>query len=245
MALDHHVETIGIDVRPPIEIRTERLKIQDFYNRVSEDFPKLFESLVQGPQEFRIQKTIPIPGKGQVDIATFTITPRGPVFVLPRILPNFDEDFVWAADLNADVIKCLGLLREFLPTLKVLRIGKVRELVFGTGGDDSDAIIRERFGEAIPRNSEGLTVGWNEADEQYNRKVVLNAVRKHSVVIRSAGRIGTEHPEPKDEFGIKAVLDINNRRLDKHLEADELKIILDHADSWYEDRFLDRLNGDG
>lgn len=45
-AINQHVETIGIDVRPPIEVKADRLKIQDFYNRVSDGYPKLFESLV-------------------------------------------------------------------------------------------------------------------------------------------------------------------------------------------------------
>lgn len=245
MSLDHHVETIGVDVRPPIDIRGERVEIQEFYNRVSEDFPKLFESLVQGPQEFRIQKGIPIPGKGRVEITTFTITPRGPVFTFPRILPAFHEDFVWTKDLNDDVIKCLGTLRKHLPTLKFVRIGKVRELVFGSQDMNSNDVIRERFGKGVPSNSSGLTIGWNEADTQYNHKVLINAVQKHNVVVQNAGGIGAGRVEPSDEFGIKVVLDINNSRLDRHLEADELQIILHHADTWYNENLLDRLNGGG
>lgn len=245
MGLNQHVETIGIGVRPPIDIRAERVEIQELYNRLSEEFPKLFESLVQSPQEFRIQKAIPIPGKGRIEITTFTITPGGPVFTFPRILPDFDEDFVWTKDLNADVIKCLGILRRHLPTLKFVRIGKVRELVFGSEANNSNDIIRERFGKSIPPDSTELTIGWNEADSDYNRKILISAVRRHNLVVQNAGGSGTGRLEPTDEFGIKVVLDINNRRLDKHLEGDELQIILHHADTWYKENLLDRLNGGG
>lgn len=245
MSLEQHVETIGVDVRPPIDIGGERLEIQDFYNRVSDVFPRLFESLVQSPQEFRIQKAIPIPGKGRIEITTFTITPRGPVFTFPRILPGFDEDFVWMKDLNADVIKCLGLLRERLPTLKFVRIGKIRELVFGVQGVNSDDLLRQRFTKNMPPDSTQMTVAWNEADARYNRKILINAVREHSLVVQNAGGVGTGRLDPTGEFGIKVVLDINNRRLAKHLEPDELQIILHHADTWYKENLLDRLNGGG
>ncbi len=245
MALDEHVENIGVDVRPPIDIRADRLKIQDYYNQVSDALPHLFESLVQGPAEFRIQKTLPVVGKGRLDITTFTLTPRGPVFTFPRIIPDVGEDFLWSKDLTADVLQSLARLQQFFPMLRFVRIGKVRTLVFSCGKEDSNKILRERFARNLPPGSVGLSVGWNQSDEQYNRKIQVNSVRKGTLTTGKAEVMGQQQIEPTGEYGIRVTVDVNNLHLDKALEQEELRSILNYADRFFHDDLINVLNGRG
>ena len=54
--IDDHMEKVGVDVRPVIECKMERTKLFEFGNRLVDQYPGLFESLVQSPNDFQIRK---------------------------------------------------------------------------------------------------------------------------------------------------------------------------------------------
>jgi len=240
--IDQHTIGIGVDVRPPIELALDRLRIQEFYNQVSEQFPKLFADLSQSKDKFQISKDIPVLGKGKITVPTFTLTQRGPVFNFPITLPGFLEDHEWSKTLNEDVIKCLETFHRHLPGTQFFRIGKVRNLVFHCEGADGSEVFSKRFCPHAPKGSEELMVGWNDPDEQYNRKLTANTIQKGQVVQRDVG--GTIQPVlvPQGEHGINVTFDVNNRRLDEPLDGGQMKITLDHADELYNEYFYGILN---
>lgn len=241
--IDQYTIGIGVDVRPPIELALDALRIQEFYNQVSEQFPKLFADLSQSKAKFQISKDIPVPGKGKITVPTFTLTPRGPVFNFPITLPDLLDDHEWSNTLNEDVIACLDTFHRHLPGTQFFRIGKVRNLVFHCEGADGSEVFRERFCPHAPKGSQELTVGWNDPDEHCNRKLAAKAVEKRRLVQKDVG--GTIQPVlvPEGEHGIEVTFDVNNRRLDKPLDGDDMKIILDHADDLYQDYFYEILKG--
>ena len=240
--IDQHTIGIGVDVRPPIELALDTLRIQEFYNQVSEQFPNLFADLSKSKTKFQINKEIPIPGKGHISIPTFTLTPRGPVFNFPISLPGSLDDHEWSKTLNEDVIACLDTFHRHLPGTQFFRIGKVRNLVFHCDGTDGNEIFRERFCPHAPQGSQELAVGWNDPDELYNRKLTTKAVEKRRLVQKDVG--GTIQPTmvPQGEHGIEVNFDVNNRRLDKALDGDQMNIILNHADELYGDYLYGLLN---
>jgi hypothetical protein len=240
--IDQETISIGLDVRPPIELALDALRIQQFYNDISERFPNLFADLNQGKTKFQISKDIPIPGKGQISVFTFTLTQRGPVFNFPITLPGVIEDHRWSETLSEDVIKCLHTFHRHLPGTQFFRIGKVRNLVFQCADADAREMFRKRFCPQAPDGSENLEVGWNDPDDRYNRKLTVKTIQKTQMVQRDVG--GSLEPVmvPQGEHGINVIFDVNNRGLDKPLDDDQMQIILDHADELYNNYFYDLLS---
>lgn len=85
-AVDHWVEQVGIDVRPVVEVRVDRVKLEEFATWLTEQWPGLYENVVRGPDQFQVTKKFIFPGKGEVEHPTFTLTNRGVSFVFPRKL---------------------------------------------------------------------------------------------------------------------------------------------------------------
>jgi len=242
--LDQHVEKVGVDVRPQIDIKGDAMHIRDFYGEISERFPKLFEVLVHSPTEFQIKKPLVIPGKGKIEVPTFVITPMGPVFTFPRKLPMFESGFAWAEDqpggINGVVVECMEILfGKYVKLRHRLRIGKVRELIFATKGVDSNGLIRERFAPGIPNGAGDIGIRWNDhaSKPQYNCKIDIAAVAKQVI-----GQPGMPAPVTQPEFGVQVNLDVNNRDMGKPLESEDMKIILDYADTVFETQLLTMLN---
>lgn len=242
--IDQETIGIGVDVRPPIELALDALRIQEFYNQVSDQFPNLFADLSQGKTKFQISKNLPVPGKGQMTIPTFTLTPRGPVFNFPITVPGFLEDHEWSKTLNEDVIKCLETFHRHLPGTKFFRIGKVRSLVFNCEGVDGNEFFRERFCRHAPESSKELAVGWNDPDDDFNRKLTAKVVEKKQVVHQEVGGAIRQVLVPKGEYGIEIAFDVNNRALDEPLDWEQMKSVLDHADELYGGYFYDILKGE-
>ncbi len=233
--IEHHTIRIGVDVRPPIELALDTLRIQEFYNQVSDQFPNLFADLNQSKTQFQINTEIPIPGKGKITVPTFTLTQRGPVFNFPITLPDLLEDHEWSKTLNEDVIKCLRTFRLHLPGTKFFRIGKVRNLVFRCEGEKGSNLFRKQFCPFVPEGSQDLAVEWNDADEKYNKKIAVKAVEKQVVTQQDIGGTVQRVLVPQGEHGIDVTFDVNNRRLDTALDFEQMKIILDHADELFKD----------
>ena len=239
--IDQHMIRIGVDVRPPIELALDSLRIQEFYNQVSDQFPKLFADLSQSKTKFQISKEIPIPGKGKITVPTFTLTQRGPVFNFPITLPDLLEDHEWSKTLNADVIKCLAMFNRHLPGTKFFRIGKVRNLVFRCESAKGRELFRKQFCPYAPDESEELVVEWNAPDEQYNRKIAAKAVEKKQVIQQDIEGTVQPIPVPQGEHGIGVTFDVNTRRFDVALDLEQMKIILDHADDLFNGYLYDVL----
>lgn len=236
---------IGVDVRPPIELALDALRIQEFYNQVSEQFPQLFADLSQSKTNFQISKEIPLPGKGSISVPTFTLTPRGPVFNFPITLPSLLDDHEWSNTLNEDVIECLEIFHRHLPGTRFFRIGKVRNLVFHwADADDPGEAFRERFCPRAPANAGELTVAWNDPDERYNRKLTAKVMQKGQIVRRNVGDMVQPVLEPGGEIGINIIFDVNNRNLHEPLDSEQMTIILNRADELYSSYLYDLLEGE-
>lgn len=222
----HHVVTFGIDVYPPVEVGTERTRLNMFYESARERWPHLYETLTVGDTEFRIsrhfRKDPQIVGPA-VLFDTFVLTKRGPVFVFPLTLPPP----AGATTLEDRYVELFDEVREaFLsavPGRSLLRVGLIRELVFATGEAPGTHLLTKQESWAG-----GELYGGERSvryrDQQCNIRLQLTPIE-----IRKSTQlpVGTK-VEQREGYGLRVQLDVNNVEIRPLADAD-IKTIVDRA----------------
>jgi len=234
--IDEHTEKVGVDIRPVIECKLDRVKLFDIGQKLVDKYPNLFESLVQSPTDFHIKKKFIFPGKGEADLLTLAITPRGVVFIFPRRSSVFEEDII-QNNMQDITLDGLRIFRETFPGRIICRVGLVNEYIFNTGPVESIELVCARFTKlTIPSNGE-ILIKVNYPDDDYNRKIELEPVRKIESVPEMPGR------QQVQSYGIKVVVDFNNRDMNQNLDDDKILGILHKARQYNEKELYDFLNG--
>lgn len=232
--IDHHIEKVGVDVRPPIEIGMEKDRVMTFFNQVSEQYPDLFETLSFSRTELSIQKRFEFPGKGQADVKTFSLTKRGPVFTFPRMFSELDGAEMDFEDIDAKVVEILKLFCKTFPQTQILRVGKVHEYIFHCEGDSVEYVARH-----FTRLSgvKEVFVRFNLESGGLNRNFQIQPVVKQQRSVHGTG-------EPVG-FGVSVSVDCNNEDMSKPLEWTIIAGILSEARSFHETKAFDILNNLG
>jgi len=236
--IDHHIEKVGVDIRPVFEMKLDRDKLYAVGQKLVDTYPNLFESLVQSPSNFRIMKKFVFP-KAEVEIATLSSTQRGIVFTFPRIISEIDEELE-LDPIDDIIVECLKKFRATFAEKKIIRVGLVNDYIFGTAEIYGATIICERFTKlSVPVGGE-IKLKINRPTDDYNRSIELQPVRKVRQV--------PEVPEQVESFahGIRVNVDFNNRDMSKNLDVGQILRIL-HEGQKYNDSdlytFLNSGNG--
>lgn len=234
--IDEHIEKVGVDIRPVIECKLDRVKLFDIGQKLVDKYPNLFESLVQSPTEFHIRKKFIFPGKGEADLLTLAITPRGVVFIFPRRLSMFEEDIQFnnIQDISLEGLK---IFRKTFPERVICRVGSVNEYIFDTGPIISTELVCSRFTKvSIPSNGE-IILTINCPDDDYNKKIQLQPMRKLEKV--------PEIPDRKQvqSYGVKVIVDFNNRDMSQNLDDDKILTIFHKAQQYNDKELYEFLNG--
>ena len=227
-----HVLIFGIDAYPPIEVSKTRTHLNIFYEEARSQKGELFDELVTGESVFRISKTF-----GQQIINTFMLTPRGPVFTMPlQILP--DGESLRDTESALDSFQSLRSLffSTVAPDRKIMRMGMVRKLFFGTGSEPSVGLItaHESFANAGITGAESLTTF---RDAKCNIRVTLEAGQMHKTVKTAIGPPQTEHAQ----YGLQVQLDVNSSEIRPQSDADIAEVIARAAGLW-PDMLLEFVN---
>ncbi|MCK4276696.1 MAG: hypothetical protein KAX78_09285, partial [Phycisphaerae bacterium] len=170
--IEDHVEKIGVDVRPVLEVRADRTKLSDYGMWLTDQWPALYENIVQGPSNFHITRSFVFPGKGEVTYITLTLTNRGIVFIFPRRFSQFGEEpeLPDAKDVTLDALE---QFRTRWPHCKLIRVGKINEYIFDCEADQSMKILSERFTKIrVPPNGE-LRIRINRPTDDFNRIIEM------------------------------------------------------------------------
>jgi len=234
--IDDHVEKVGVDIRPAIEIKLDREKLYQFGLELIDAYPQLFESLVQSPMDYRVTKKFIFPGKGEAEIPTLSFIPRGLVFTFPRRLAIFGEELE-LEDVDDVVVDCLKKFRRKFQDRRIFRVGLVNEYVFFTGALTGAKIICERFTRLAPPVSEEVLLRINLATDDFNRTVEIEAVRKLERIAEIPG-----HTQPTG-YGVKVKVDVNNRDMGKDLDYNSVMGILQEARMYNKRDLYAFLNG--
>lgn len=231
------IEKVGADIRPPIEIQLEQQHLHDFSSWARRELPQIFDRMVLGDQRFEMLKTLEYPGKPPVDIATFAMTPRGPVFVIPRRVSEVDLE-PDLPKMNDVFTKCMNQFLKLFPTRRVIRVGKINEYIFDCERLSSIRLVAQRFSRlSIPEDGE-VFIRFNMPDASCNRIFAIEPqVGKRQV--RPGGPLETTG------FGVKVTVDVNNRSLDSELGESDWMAVLNQADIYNREGIYTVLNSEG
>ncbi len=235
----HHVVKFGIDIYPPIEIDSERTRLNLFYEEARNRWGDLFEKLVASDTEFKISKEFAQrPGKRpSIPVDTFVLTQRGPVLVVPVLLPapvastGFEGRCTELFDKVRELFfAALGTKRE------CLKVGMVRELVFDTGETPYQHLI------ATQRSFAGAgLVGGKRLlvfrDEMCNLRVELEPLEITKTIQLPVGANVQQHAG----YGVRVLFDVNNAEFRPLNDAD-ITGVLERASSLWPGELIKFIN---
>ena len=237
--LEQHVVKFGFDIFPPIEISSDRTRLNLFYEEVRERFGELYDQLLASDTEFKISKRFRkdagIEGRS-LGVETFVLTQRGPVFIFPLLLP----EPVLATGLEDNYLEKFQQLQELffslLPGRKRMRVGLIRELIFATGDTPCHSMLTDRstFAGGEIRGGNAL---FAYRDAKCNVRINFSLVEatKQTQLL-----VGTTVSEPAG-YGLLVSLDVNNTDI-RPLEDADIEDVLTRATSLWPDELLRYLN---
>lgn len=237
--ISQHVVKYGVDVRPAIVPDEEKAKLQDYCNWLIEQFPQAFETLVAGPRQLLVQKNFLLPSK-RIDMPTFVLMPRGPVYTLPERLYIDDVQDIDIPDKNRIFRKALDELRSRFADRQVPRVGVIHEFVFDTGGIDSVQLLASSLKNDVWREKiKTLRILLETPAEGKNINLELRPT-----YLRSSQR-PAEHIGGGDAgFGIIVNVDINNQEVRGDLTSSEVRDIVAFANDYVPDELIKFLNSE-
>ncbi|MBL7154474.1 MAG: hypothetical protein ISS79_12235 [Phycisphaerae bacterium] len=238
--ISQHVVKYGVHVQPPIMLKDEKTKLQDYCNWLIEQAPEAFETLLSGPNQLRVQKSFVLASNRRVDMPTFILTARGPLFTFPERLYIDQPQDVDLGDKNRIFRKALDELRSRFSDRTVRRVGVIHEMVFDTGQFNSLEIIASNLKSDV----------WKERVRNLN--IHLEAPREGKNVnldirpthVTRARRNHANMPEQDVLFGIIVNVDINNQNIKGDLPKSQVNDILTFAADYVPDELIRFLNNE-
>ena len=238
--ISQHIVKYGVDIRPTISPEQDRTKLQDYGNWLVEQFPEVFETLLSGPRELRVQRTFILPNTKRVELPTFVLTPRGPVFTFPERLFIDRAHELNIPDKDKIFRKAFDELRTRFAERTVPRVGIVHELVFETGYVNSLDVVASSLKHDLWREkAKNLRLIMEAPVEGKN----VNIEIRPTYLQRAAKR---NEPVAREDmkFGIVVNVDINNQQMVDDLTKAQINDMLVFAGDYVPDELTKFLNNE-
>lgn len=233
-----HILSYGVDVRPALALKADKTKLTDYCNWLTDEFPEVFETLLIGPQKLVIHKAFTASHKKQVELPTFTLTERGPVYTFPiKIQVEEVEDF----DVpNKDDIfaKALKRFRQTFADRRVPRVGVVNEIIFDCGTVNATHIISDGLNKQ--RWKDGIKSVKIRLENPKNGNNVTTEI--WPVLAKKVQSDGSGTSQQNVGYGISVKLDINNRDMSGDLTETDIRGIIGFSSGFLSDEFYSFLN---
>jgi hypothetical protein len=238
--ISQHMVKYGVDIRPPIVLEPDKTKLQDYCNALIEQFPQVFETLIAGPKQLRVQKTFVLSNNKRAEMPTFVLTVRGPLFTFPQRLYIDGVQDLDIAQKDKIFRKALDELRGKFIDRAVPRVGVVHEFVFDTGQVDSVQILASIFKNDVWRQrTKNLRILLETPTEDKNVNVEIRPTQ-----LRRIARGGGNAPAQEMGFGIIVNVDINNRKIKGDLTSSEVRDIVAFAGDYIPEELIKFLNNE-
>lgn len=236
-----HVVMFGLDVFPPVELEKERTRLQILFDETKERWPHLFDLLVSGSNEFRVSSNFrrnPNLQGPSMPIDTFTLTPRGPVFAFPILLPAP----IGETGLDRTYLEVFRELRQLfaarVPQHNVHRVGLVRDLLFETSSLSCNRMLThaQKFCGARLEGGQAILA---YRDAKYNHQFVIEPIRvarstRHPIIMATTEDAG---------YGVKIRFDVNNTFIERPLQESDIEEVIDRATTLWPENMLELING--
>jgi hypothetical protein len=238
--ISQHVVKYGVDVRPAILLEQDKTRLQDYCNWLIEQFPNVFETLLVGPRQLRVQKSFLLSNNKRAEIPTFVLTARGPLFTFPQRLYIDDVQDLDIGQKDKIFRKALDELRNKFVDRAVPRVGVLHEFVFDTGEIDSVSIIASSLKNDVWRERiNNLRILLEAPVEGKNINVQIRPTQLRRVV-----KGGANVPAQDTGFGIIVNVDINNRQVKGDLTSSEVRDIVAFANDYVPEELIKFLNNE-
>jgi len=237
--ISQHIVKYGVDMRPAVQPEQDRAKLQDYGNWLIAKFPEVFETMLVGPRELRVQRTFLLPNAKRVELPTFVLTGRGPVFTFPERLYIDRPHELAIPEKDKIFSRAFEEIRERFPERAVPRVGVVHEFVFDTEFVDSLEVVAGSLRYETWRDKvQNLRLFLEMPTEDKNVNIELRPTR-----LQRAGQVAAGTPEEM-KFGVIINVDINNRQLSDNLTAPQVNDILAFAGYYIPDELTRFLNNE-
>jgi hypothetical protein len=240
--VSQHVVKYGVDIRPPIVPEQDRTKLQDYGNWLVEQFPEVFETLLSGPRQLRVQRTFILPNAKRVELPTFVLTNRGPVFTFPERLFIDRPHELDIPEKDRVFRKAFDELRTRFGDRTVPRVGVVHEFVFDTGFINSLDVVTSTLKNDLWRSkAKNLRILLEAPTDDKNVNIEIRPT-----FIQKAGQRGAPVSMPAEDvkYGIIVNVDINNQKVMGDLTKAEVSDILAFASDYIPEELIKFLNNE-
>ena len=239
-SITQHIVKYGVDIRPVLAPETDRAKLQDYGNWLVAQFPDIFETLLSGPRQLQVQRTFLLPDAKRVELPTFVLTPRGPVFTFPERLYIDRPHEISIEDRDRTFRRVFEELRTRFPERTVPRVGVIHEFVFDTGFVDSLDIVASSLKHDLWRQrAKGLRMFIEVPTEGKNVNIEIRPT-----FLQRSGPQGEPAAPDNVQFGIIVNVDINNQQVTGDLAKAELNDILVFAADFIPEGLIGFLNNE-
>jgi hypothetical protein len=238
--ISQHIVKYGVDTRPAILPEQDRAKLQDYGNWLVEQFPEVFETLLVGPRDLRVQRTFLLPNAKRIELQTFVLTSRGPVFTFPERLYIDRPHELDVSEKDKVFRRAFDELRTRFPDRTVPRVGVVHEIVFDSGFINSLDIVASTLKNELWRakvKSLRLLLEMPTEDKNINIEI------RPTYLQRTGAPNGAASQEDM-KFGVIVNVDINNRQVTGDLSKAEISDILAFASDYVPEELIKFLNNE-
>ena len=238
--ISQHVVKYGVDIRPTIVLKQDKTKLQEYCNWLIERFPEVFETLLVGPKQLRVQKNFLLPNTKRVEMPTFVLTHRGPVFTFPERIYIDEVQDLDVPEKDKIFRKALDELRSQFVGRRIMRVGVIHEFVFDTGEINSVEIIASNLKNDVWRERiKNLSIRLETPKEGKNINLEIRPTQ-----LRRVGRGGGNVRSQNIGFGIIVNVDINNQQIKDDLTKAEVRDIVTFANDYVPEELIKFLNNE-
>lgn len=238
--ISQHIVKYGVDIRPTIVLKQDKTKLQEYCNWLIEQFPEVFETLLVGPKQLRVQKNFLLPNTKRVEMPTFVLTNRGPVLTFPERIYIDEVQGLDIAGKDKIFRKALDELRIKFVGRRIMRVGVVHEFVFDTGEINSVEIITSNLKNDVWKERiKNLSIRLETPKEGKNINLEIRPTQ-----LRRVGRGGGNVHSQNMGFGIIVNVDINNQQIKDDLTKAEVRDIVTFANDYVPEELIKFLNNE-
>ena len=236
--ISQHMVKYGADVRPVITPKQDRVRMQNYCNWLVENLPEHFETIISGADRMEVRKVYAV-DNNRIEMASFAMTARGPLFTFPKQLFGDVDRETKLVDIRDVFDKAMTQFKREFSGHNVLRVGCVNEIVFDCGNiNPVEVIASEVVKERWHKGLNNIKIHLENPTEGFNVNVDIMPAYAQQVREEAAGkRTGVR-------FGISVNIDVNNRQVDRDLEAEEITAILNYSDDYLANGLVKFLNNE-